>query len=110
MLSLEGDTDDFFNGLDLSHGDVRIKVPVDAVSDHDIIKIDEHSSEHITITHTGDDGRRLNSSNSFGNKFILVIRVSNDNDSTGRQKVAQSASKLSEDFFGWRNNNLVSFY
>jgi len=109
VFSLEGNTDEFFHGLDHSHGDVRIKVPVDAVGDHDIIEFDEISSEQITITYTGDDKRKrkLVQSPTSGSMFVLVIRVSNDNDGTGRRKVAQSASKLSKDIFHSRNNNLV---
>jgi len=110
VFSLEGNTDEFFHGLDLSHGDVRIKVPIDAVSDHDIIEINDTSSTQIVITYTGDDRRKLVQSPTIGSMFVLVIRVSDDTDSTGRKKVAQSASKLTEDIFDWRNNNLVSIH
>jgi hypothetical protein len=110
VFSLEGNTDEFFHGLDLSHGDVRIKVPIDAVSDHDIIEINDTSSTQIVITYTGDDRRKLVQRPSIGSMFVLVIRVSDDTDSTGRKKVAQSASKLNDDIFNWRNNNLVSIY
>ena len=114
VFDLEGDTEEFFHGLDLSFGDVRIRVPVDVVGEHDVIKFDEVTSEQIAITYTGNERRNLASSDSTGEKDVLVIRVSNDNancDPSNTQipcsKVAQSAAKISDDIFGW-NSNLVS--
>ena len=114
VFDLEGDTEEFFHGLDLSYGDVRIRVPVDVVGEHDVIKLDDLTSEQIAITYTGNERRNLVSSDSFGDKEVLLIRVSNDyancdpsNTQIPCSKVAQSAAKLSDDIFG-SNRNLVS--
>ena len=114
VFDLEGDTEEFFHGLDTSYGDVRIRVPVDVVGEHDVIKFDEVTSEQIAITYTGNERRNLASSDSTGTKHVLVIRVSNDNANCNPSntqipcsKVAQSAAKLSVDIFG-SNSNLVS--
>ena len=114
MFELEGDTEEFFHGLDTSYGDVRIRVPVDVVGIHDIIKFDEVTSEQIAITYTGNERRNLASSDSTGTKHVIAIRVSNDNADCNPSntqipcsKVAQSAAQLSNDIFG-SNSNLVS--
>ena len=114
VFDLEGDTEDFFHGLDLSYGDVRIRVPVEVVGEHDVIKFDEVSSKQIAITYTGNERRNLVSSDSIGDKDVLLIRVSKDDANCDPSdtripcsKVAQSAAKLSDDIFG-SNRNLVS--
>jgi len=115
VFDLEGDTEEFFHGLDLSYGDVRIRVPVDIVGEHDVIKFDEVTSKQIAITYTGNERRHLASSASTGVKFVVAIRVSNDRascdpnrTSSPCSRVAQSASQLSNDLFSWRNTNMVS--
>jgi hypothetical protein len=109
VFNLEGDTEEFFHDLDTSYGDVRIRVPVDIVGEHDVIKFDEVTSKQIAITYTGNERRNLATSDSTGTKHVLVIRVSNDinKDSNPSSKVAQSAAQLSDDIFG-SNSNLVS--
>jgi len=115
VFDLEGDTEEFFHGLDLSYGDVRIRVPVDVVGEHDVIKFDEVTSEQITITYTGNERRNLASSAPTGVKYVVAIRVSNDRASCNPNitsspcsKVAQSARQLTNDLFNWGNANLVS--
>jgi len=108
MFELEGDTEEFFNGVDLSYGDVRIRVPENAVGEHDIIKFDEVASEQITITYTGNERRNLLSSSTTGDKYVLVIRVSDDNDNSGKRKVAQNADHYRTEMLGSNNRNLVS--
>jgi hypothetical protein len=108
MFELEGDTDEFFNSVDLSFGDVRIRVPENAVGKHDVIKFDEVTSEQITITYTGNDRRNLVSSSTTGDRYVLVIRVSDDNDNSGDRKVAQNAAHYRSEIFGSDNRNLVS--
>lgn len=108
MFELEGDTEEFFNSVDLSYGDVRIRVPENAVSKHDVIKFDEVTSEQISITYTGNGRRNLVSSSATGDRYVLVIRVSDDNDNSGERKVAQNADHYRTEIFGSNNRNLVS--
>ena len=112
IFSLEGATEDFFHGLDLSYGDVRIRVPVDVVGKHNVIHFDDVTSKQVIISYTGIERRNLSSSSPTGKKYVLVIRVSDDGDkcdsSSSCSKVAQSASQLSTEIFSWRNMNLVS--
>jgi len=114
VFGLEGDTEEFFHGLDLSYGDVRIRVPVDVVGKHNIINFDEVTSKQINISYTGIERRNLSSSSPTGTKFVLAIHVSDDgakcdpNSSSPCSRVAQSARQLSTELFSWRNMNLVS--
>lgn len=114
VFGLEGETEEFFHGLDLSYGDVRIKVPVDVVDERNVINLDEVTSNQIFILYDGIGRRNLASSNPTGVKFVLAIHVSNDgascdpNSSSPCSRVAQSTRQLSTDLFSWRNTNLVS--
>ena len=100
-------TEVFFQDYDLSHGDVRIQVPTKYTNARDQIVITNENTEEITVTSSGDDRRRKLNSSTTGVKRVLIIRVSDDNDTTGLRKVAESKWKLGQSFFG-NNPNLVS--
>lgn len=100
-------TEVFFQDYDLSHGDVRIQVPTKYTNARDEIIITEANIEEITVTSSGDDRRRKLNALTTGEKRVLIIRVSDDNDTTGMRKVAESKWKLGKSFFG-NNPNLVS--
>ena len=105
VFDIVGDYESFFSQFSLSSGNVRIKVPFDAVDKQDEILLNEDSSKSITIIDNGED-RRLQTIPKVGTKSVLVIRVSDDNDN--QKKVKFSANELSNHIFNMNNNNLVS--
>lgn len=107
---LAGDYEPFFEDVDISHGGVRIRVPLWAVERGNIIIFDQESFNQITVTYDLD--RKLNTgvinySNVVGTKKILIIRLSND--SVDAHKISQTEDKLMNDFF-WDSNNLKKVY
>lgn len=104
---LAGDYESFLEDVDISHGGVRIRVPLSAVGPGNIIIFDQESFNQITITYDLD--RKLNTNtidfSVVGTHKVLLIRLSND--SVDAHKVLQTEDKLMNDFF-WDSNNLVS--
>ena len=105
VFDIVGDYESFFSQFSLSSGNVRIKVPFDVVTKQDEILLNEDSFKTITIIDNGED-RRLQTIPKEGTKRVLVIRVSDDNDT--KKKVRFSANELSNHIFNMNNNNLVS--
>jgi len=112
-FSLLGDTQTFFQGMDILYGDVRISMPVDAVGNNDEIFFDEDNSNQISIVYGGEDRRELELELESSRDLqgvqtynVLVIRVSDDKNAW--KSVAQTESQLYNDIFGANNNNLVS--
>lgn len=115
IFSLKGDTDSFFRDQDLSYRDVKIHVPLHLVHKHEEIILDEESMEEIYITYTGNFRRNLKKiDQSHGNKSVLVVRISDDNDETGRMIVDQSENQVYQLIFEHVNGvvrvrNMLSF-
>lgn len=101
MYSLMGNTDSFFNDVNLDHGDVQIRFPEELVNMHYEVHFNEETMSKITITYTGNDRRRkLSALPSKGTMKLLIISVG----------VPQSAYQIAVDTFGKNNRNLVSIF
>ena len=105
IYSISGNgVEEFFDGVDISDGHVKLFVPPDLITGFNI-RINEHTMDEIDLELDEVMRRRLNIVNNKGNRQVLVIRVSNDN--TSNMRVNQNAAQLRNDFF-WDENNVVS--
>ena len=104
IYSISGNgVEEFFDGVDISDGNVKLFVPPDLITGFNI-RINEHTMDEIDLELDEVMRRRLNIVNNKGNRQLLVIRVSNDN---SNMRVNQDAAQLRNDFF-WDENNVVS--
>ena len=103
---LEGDTDEFFQSVDLTTGHVQITVPPEAILG-DTIHFNSETVPKIVLEYDDERRRRLQLAGTTGTRKVLVVRVSND--SSSDRRVQQSAFTLYQDIFT-DENNLVSFF
>ena len=113
VFLLTGNTTSLLHGMNLSHGDVRISFPLSALkNESNEIVLNDETLKDIYVTYSGDERRRLSGNDGEGKKWMLVVRVSgyttDSNGNTYLKQPEQSVTQLSNDFFHWSNNNLVS--
>lgn len=110
IFSLKGDTKSFFRDQDLSYRDVKIHVPLHLVHKHEEIILGDESMEEIYMTYTGNFRRNLkNMDQSHGEKSVLVVRISDDNDESGQMRVDQSEDEVYQSTFE-HGNGVKSIY
>lgn len=97
----EGDTDAFFESMDLEGGHVKITAPPEAIVG-DTIYLNSDTIPNIVIEYDHERRRRLQLSGTSGTRKVLIVRVSND--SSSDRRVQQSALQLYQDIFTDENN------
>ena len=112
VFHLTGNTTSLLHGINLSNGDVRISFPLSALKkESNEIVLNDETLKDIYVTFSGDERRRL-SEIASGTKYMLVVRVggytTDSNGNSHLKQPEQSVQQLSNDFFHWSNNNLVS--
>lgn len=98
---LKGDTEEFFQSVDITPGHVKLTAPAHAIVG-DTIYFNSETIPHMVLEMDHERRRRLQLSGTTGTRKVLIVRVSNDNSSDRR--VQQSAFALYQDVFTDENN------
>lgn len=123
-ILLQGDTQSFFEGSDLSAGTVTIRIPLHCVQ-NDTVTFDAQTSKDIILASNGERKRNLrglndiqdesnphrhlqNSVSTTGTKKVVIVRVSNDS-SNDSKTISSSPAQIMDDFF-YDENNLAAVY
>lgn len=126
-LLLKGDTDAFFQGIDLSSGTVSVRIPLQIVV-RDTVTFDEQSASLIILASAGPTRRAKRKRNlrkdstsqephrnlqtgtvaTTGQMKVVIVRLSNDN-SNDAKTIAAKPYQIMTDFFS-DENNLASVY
>jgi hypothetical protein len=108
IFSLNGDSQKILQDMDVTHGDIRLNVPLSAINqDLEEIIVNDETAKDIHIVQ-GHNERRL-SSTAVGNKFVLAIRVTGYSNGV-KKEVSHNSDQLYENIFNYNNNNLVSLH
>ena len=103
---IDGDTDALFEGMDHSHGHLKLTVPTSEINGMRIT-IDEDNTSIIDMRY---DKRRLEEQRrlqTVGQKTVLIVMLTDSSATDSTKRVWQSTSQITSDVFH-DENNLVS--